>query len=85
MLWCVVFRATYTRLQISALAQYWEREREGERERGRERERDRERERETEREGAGEGEGEGEGEGVRTRIGRGGKKGGRENLSRNSR
>ena len=83
MLWCVVFRATYTRLQISALAQYWEREREGERQKERERERDgeKEKEREREREGAGEG----EGEGVRTRIGRGGKKGGRENLSRNSR
>ena len=83
MLWCVVFRATYTRLQISALAQYWEREREREREREteRERERDGEKEKEREREGAGEG----EGEGVRTRIGRGGKKGGRENLSRNSR
>ena len=83
MLWCVVFRATYTRLQISALAQYWERERERERDRKRERERDgeKEKEREREREGAGEG----EGEGVRTRIGRGGKKGGRENLSRNSR
>ena len=83
MLWCVVFRATYTRLQISALAQYWEREREGERERDRKRERERRRERERERER--EGAGEGEGEGVRTRIGRGGKKGGRENLSRNSR
>ena len=83
MLWCVVFRATYTRLQINALAQYWEREREREREREteRERERDGEKEKEREREGAGEG----EGEGVRTRIGRGGKKGGRENLSRNSR
>ena len=53
----------------------------GERERGRGRERERDGEKEREREGAGEG----EGEGVRTRIGRGGKKGGRENLSRNSR
>ena len=60
-----------------------EREREGERERDRKRERERRRERERERER--EGAGEGEGEGVRTRIGRGGKKGGRENLSRNSR